>query len=227
MTLSLRVWVRDHVFAPYKKITAAGEIRSYLKSTGAPKLNIGAGGNRLKGWLNVDLFPPPNISYMNGARRWPFQDGTFRATLCEHVIEHVSKDVGRHFISEAFRTLQPGARFRIVTPDLAFFANAVLHGAPEAEAYLRFLETFTKSSCPVNWCDAINLNFYEHGHRYIYSPAELKKALLAAGFEDIVETRAGHHSDEIFFDVDGHTRLVGLVPNSIEAFALEARKPIP
>jgi predicted SAM-dependent methyltransferase len=162
---------------------------------------------------------------MNGARRWPFADGALHAVLCEHVIEHVPKKVGRFFVEEAFRTLKPGAKFRIVTPDLDFFASAVLRGAPEAEPYLRFLEGFTKASEPMNWCDAINLNFYEHGHCYIYTPGELRKALEAAGFVDIAQTRAGYHTDEIFRDVDGHTRLVGIVPNSIEAFALEGRKP--
>jgi SAM-dependent methyltransferase len=222
---SLHVWVRDNLSSRYKQVVAPGEIRSYLAASPAPKLNIGSGGNRLDGWLNVDLYPPPEVSYMNGAKRWPFPDGTFHASLCEHVIEHVSKDIGRHFISEAFRTLKPGTKFRIVTPDLDFFAGAVLRGAPEAESYLRFMGEFTKSAQPLNWCDAINLNFYEHGHCYIYTPGELCKALEAAGFVDIVQTRAGYHTDEIFRDVDGHTRLVGLVPNSIEAFALEGLKP--
>lgn len=222
---ALRVWVRDNLFTRYKMVSASGEIRRYFDRASSPKLNIGAGGNRLEGWLNVDLAPPPRVSYMNGARRWPFANETFHAVLCEHVIEHVPKTVGRHFIAEAFRTLKSGAKFRIVTPDLDFFANAVLHGAPEADAYLRFLEGFTKASEPMNWCDAINLNFYEHGHCYIYSPGELRAALEAAGFVDLVQTRAGYHHDEIFRDVDGHTRLVGLVPNSIEAFSLEGRKP--
>lgn len=222
---TVREWIRNSLFSRYKQVVATGEIRRYLAAASAPKLNIGSGGNRLKGWLNVDLYPPPNVSYMNGARRWPFADCTFHASLCEHVIEHVPKDVGRHFVSEAFRTLKPGSKFRIVTPDLDFFAGAVLRGASDAEPYLRFLEGFTKSAQSLNWCDAINLNFYEHGHCYIYTPGELRKALEAVGFVDIVESRAGYHSDEIFRDVDGHTRLVGLVPNSIEAFALEGRKP--
>jgi SAM-dependent methyltransferase len=223
--LSAREWVRNNVFSRYKQIVAPGEIHRYLADSAAPKLNIGSGGNRLPGWLNVDLFPAPKVSFMNGARRWPFADGTFHAVLCEHVIEHVPKATGRHFISEAFRTLKPGTKLRVVTPDLEFFAGAVRYGAPEAEPYLHFLSEFTKASQPLNWCDAINLNFYEHGHRYIYTPAELRKALAAEGFVDIVQMRAGNHTDEIFRDVDGHTRLVGLVVNSIEAFALEALKP--
>jgi SAM-dependent methyltransferase len=186
---SLRVWLRDNLFSRYKQAVAPGEIRSCLASSPASKLNIGAGGNHLDGWLNVDLFPPPEVSYMNGARRWPFADGTFHASLCEHVIEHVSKDVGRHFISEAFRTLKPGTKFRIVTPDLDFFAGAVLRGAPEADVYLRFLGEFTKSAQPLNWCDAINLNFYEHGHCYIYTPGELAEAAKAIVLETATRSR--------------------------------------
>jgi len=133
--------------------------------------------------------------------------------------------VWRYFISEAFRTLKAGTKFCIVTPVLDLFAGTVLRGAPEADVYPRFLGEFTNSAQPLNWCDAINLNFYEHCHCCIHTPGELSKALEAAGLVDIVQTRAGYHTDAIFRDVDGHTRLVGLVPSSIEAFALKGRKP--
>jgi predicted SAM-dependent methyltransferase len=224
MSPSFRVWVRNNLFVPYKTIVASGEIRRYLASTDEPKLNLGAGGNRLPGWLNVDLFPPPNTVYMNGARRWPFPNGTFHALFCEHMIEHVSKTAGRHVIREAFRTTRPGGKFRVVTPDLDFFAGAVLNGAPYADGYLRFIERFTKTEA-IDWCDAINFIFYEHGHRYIYSRAELKRELEAAGFVGMTELRAGHYDDPIFDGVDGHPALVGREPNAIEAFAIETRKP--
>lgn len=223
MKSSLRVWIRDHYFRRYKQLISSVEMRRYFAGTHEPKLNLGAGGNRLVGWLNVDYYPPPNVSYMDGTAPWPFPNEVFHAVHCEHMIEHVDKDAARTLLSEAFRTLKSGGKLRIVTPDLDFFARAALNGAPGSESYLRFVESFTNTT-GMNWCDAINAIFHEHDHRYIYTQAELIAALERTGFDDIRVMRAGDARDPLFKGADGHARLVGYGPNSIEAFAVEARK---
>ena len=50
--------------------------------------------------------------------------------------------------------------------------------------------------------------------------------MMSAGFVDIVVTRAGHPDAMVFADADGHGRLIGDLPNSLEAFGLEGRSPL-
>lgn len=221
---AFRLWIRDKLFAPYKRSISRQEIGRYLKEARRPRLNLGAGGNRLEGWLNTDLHPPPGVVYMNACAPWPVPDDTFEGVLCEHMIEHIPKRKGLGLLREAFRTARPGAKLRVVTPDLDFFARAVLEGAPDEESYLRFVGGFNKTPCET-WTDAINLIFYEHGHCYIYSRAELRSAIEASGFEITAETRGGFCDDPVFDGADGHAAIAGHGPNAIEAFALEARKP--
>jgi predicted SAM-dependent methyltransferase len=224
--LSLRAFVRDTLFSRAKRLTAKYEIARYLAQTAQPKLNIGAGGNRIPGWLNVDLHPPPGVTCMDASQRWPFEDGSLHAILCEHMIEHVSKPAGEHMLREMRRTLAPGGSARIITPDLNWFAARVLQPASQREhEYLQFVSGFMKRPS-TTWCDAINLCFYEHGHRYIWSIEELKAALVRAGFGELHVSRAAHPRQDVFRGVEGHPRLIGLDNDAMEAFAIEVTAPL-
>lgn len=222
-----RRWLRDTLFAPAKRLTAQYELQRYLRDNPEPKLNIGAGGNRIPGWLNVDLFPPPGVTHMDASLRWPFETGSIHAVLCEHMIEHVPKSLGEHILRETRRVLKPGGWLRVVTPDLNWFSSRILAPASQAEeAYLTYLSGFLGK--PVDsWCDAINLCFYEHGHQYIWSIEELKASLVRAGFSDFQITRAAMPVQDVFHGVEGHPRLVGVENDAIEAFAIEAMAPAP
>ena len=154
-------------------------------------------------------------------------DGTFEAILCEHMIEHIPKSAAIDLVGEMRRVLQPGGIARIVTPDLNWFSRRILDpvpaGAPD-EQYREFLRGWHHQA-DVSWCDAINLCFYEHGHRYIWSIEELRHAMEAAGFVDIVVTRAGRPAATVFAGAEGHPKLMGEQPNALEAFGIEGRAP--
>lgn len=225
--MSFRRAVRIHLYSRWKQLGQSEHIKRYLAANAARKINVGCGANILTGWFNADLYPRFGASFMDAGKPWPFADGAFEALLCEHMIEHVPKDLGRRLIAEAFRTLAPGGKARIVTPDVTSFSRMILFPAerPKGEAYLDVIREVFGPAEP-SWCDAINYCFYEHGHRYIYSPEELRAELEAAGFRDIVETRAGEPSDALFEGVEGHVRVIGAAPDAFEAFGLEAVKPL-
>lgn len=223
---SLRSWIKHGLFVPSKKLTARREISRYLARTPAPRLNIGAGGNRVRGWLNLDLSPSPGVSFMDASRKWPFGDASIDAILCEHMIEHVSKSLGTHLLREARRTLKPGGWLRVVSPDLDWLARRILEPAtPSDERYLQFINGFFDRRA-TSWCDAINLCFYEHGHRYIWSIDELRSELKRAGFSELTVTRAAFPTHPVFRGAEGHPRLIGAENDAIEAFAIEAMAPI-
>lgn len=205
-----------------KRATARREIHRYLNSHSPKMINIGAQTNAPHGWLNVDLLPFPGITFMNATKRWPLPDECVDAILCEHMIEHVTKEQGQFVLMEAYRVAKKGAPIRIVTPDLRSFAKLALDPTePEAEIYVRFIQGRFPHMSPH---DIVNNNFYGYGHRYIYSSDELAKALRNVGFDDIKESRGGFPNNPIFADVEGHPRIVGVKPNAFEAFALEAVK---
>lgn len=228
--MSLRSFVRSKVkrsFVTGKRVVSGHEIARYLNSTTTPRLNIGAGGNRVSGWLNLDLEPAPGVVFMDASERWPFADGSIDAIMCEHMIEHLPKEVGLHLLREMRRTLRPGGWLRVVTPDLTWLASRILTPAATTDGeadYLNFINGFMKRS-KTTWCDAVNLCFYEHGHRYIWSIDELKAEIAGYGFCDLIVTRAAAPHHELFRGVEGHPRLIGEAIDALEAFAVEARAP--
>jgi predicted SAM-dependent methyltransferase len=219
-------WIRLKVYAPLRRIGSRREIARYIAGSQHRRINLGCGKNFPEGWLNVDLFPHFGATYMNAAAAWPVPEGTFEACLCEHVIEHVPKPVGRAALRQAYRALAPGGVIRLVTPNMQFFAELILgkRTRDDEALYSDGLEKLLGVNAPSR-CDMVNMIFYEHGHRYIFSPDELSEMLSSAGFVDLVRTRAGEPHDPIFAGTEGHANVVDHAYNAMEAFAIEGRKP--
>jgi predicted SAM-dependent methyltransferase len=210
----------------YGRWAQSAQIDSYLHSAEKPRLNIGCGANVLAGWMNVDLEGGRHGSiFMDATRAWPLPEGAFDAVLCEHMIEHISKEQGRHLVVEAFRVLKPGGHVRVVTPDLTSMAQLVLE--PQRQSFAEYLEFVARihGKPRISTADALNYIFYDYGHRYIYTADELKSHLDAAGFRQVRETRAGHPHGDVFEGAEGHAAFMGLQNDATEAFALEAEKP--
>ena len=210
----------------YGRVTQTAQIARYFRQFKQPRLNVGCGHNVLHGWLNVDLQGGRHGTvFMDATRRWPLDENSFDAILCEHTIEHMSKDAGAHLLAEAFRVLRPGGQIRVVTPDLGAMARLILDpSGSECRQYLRFVAGFHGKE-EISICDALNYLFYSYGHKYIYTVDELAQRVRLAGFENVVETRAGHPLHETFHGVEGHPNFMGLENDAFEAFALEAAKP--
>jgi predicted SAM-dependent methyltransferase len=207
-----------------KRYRAPSDISKYLSSHAERKLNIGCGGNILRGWLNVDFEPSPGAVYLDARNDWPLAAGAFDAALSEHMIEHISKADGAEMLAKIFRVLKPGGVVRVVTPDLAFIAELITSDSEDGRRYLATIGSLQGSA--LTKCDAVNLLFRGYGHVYLYSASELSDAARRAGFVDIVETRAGQPLDPIFSRAEGHGGVIGEDINALEAFAIEARKPL-
>jgi len=213
------------IYSYIKSVSAPFEIAEYLRSAKSPKLNLGCGQNIIAGWLNVDIQAMPRATKLDIARSWPFNQNTFDAILCEHSIEHVSKGAGIELLASSFHVLRPGAYLRVITPDLEWIASKAANSSsgPDDE-YLAFLSGLLNKSIK-SWHDAINVTFYEYGHKYIWSTGELCKVLEHAGFVDLVVGRAAEWKQDIFEGVEGHLKIAGPKLGPLEAFSIEARKP--
>jgi len=77
-------------------------------------LYIGGAGNRVEGYVNVDLFSLPGVDVAADAEQLPFAAGVFQRVECDAVLEHV-RDPER-VMREIERVLAPGGFVHLVTP---------------------------------------------------------------------------------------------------------------
>lgn len=210
----------------YGPLAASSQIKAFLAGPGPHRLNLGCGHNALAGWLNVDLEGGRHgTTYMDALRPYPLPDNALDAILCEHLIEHLPSEGGRFLLSEAYRVLKPNGAIRIVTPDLESLARMCVQEPSAAERrYLDFVAKLHGEDA-IEPSDALNIIFYDYGHRHIYTAARLRKAMAAVGFVEITDSRAAHPQREIFVGAEGHPGFMGAENDATEAFALEGVKP--
>jgi SAM-dependent methyltransferase len=189
------------------------------------KLQLGCGTNLLPGWLNTDVTPIAGATLLDFTKPLPFPDSSITAIFCEHTIEHITKPDTERVLTEIFRVLKRGGHLRVVTPSLENFCRFVLEPKSEAATkYLDFIRSYTKDQ-NASVSDAINLIFYGHGHRHIYSIIELGQMLGAVGFAPVLGMASGSYHFPVFNGVDGHDKVVGAGVSALEAMAVEAAKP--
>jgi predicted SAM-dependent methyltransferase len=82
-------------------------------------VNLGCGSTFHQGWINFDLNPTERgVRHADLSKGIPLEENSCDAVYHAHVLEHLSKDQGRRFLSECFRVLKPGGLLRVVVPDL-------------------------------------------------------------------------------------------------------------
>lgn len=77
-------------------------------------LNVGSGGSRAEGCVNLDLRPMPGVDVAADAARLPFADGVFQLIECDAVLEHVPHP--ERVMAELLRVLKVGGHLHLVTP---------------------------------------------------------------------------------------------------------------
>jgi SAM-dependent methyltransferase len=77
-------------------------------------LYIGGAGNRVPGYVNLDLFSAPGVNVQANAEQLPFPADVFTRVECDAVLEHV-RDPNR-VMGEIQRVLVPGGYAHLVTP---------------------------------------------------------------------------------------------------------------
>jgi len=195
------------------------QIDRYLAAHPERKLQLGAGGHPVEGWLNTDLHDygrPTELVYLDVRKPFPLPDASFDFVYSEHMLEHLTYDEGQRCLRESLRVLRPGGTIRIATPSLERIAG--LYDAGDLEArYVRWaVETLDPEvDAPLPGV-VVNNFFHSWGHRFIYDPQTLRHALRQAGFVDIEERPVGeleHHLAE--------------APefNEYETVVLEGRRP--
>ena len=77
-------------------------------------LYIGGAGNRVPGYVNVDLVGLPGVTVVGNAEALPFASHRFTRVECDAVLEHVEQP--DRVIAEIDRCLEPGGLAHFVVP---------------------------------------------------------------------------------------------------------------
>ena len=226
----IAVLLRDRYRVAMWTLGRSSAIRRYLGSHSIRKLQVGAGGNILDGWLNTDVYPSvPGVMYINAAKPFPLRDCTLDYIFSEHQIEHLTYDEGLFMLRECWRVLKPGGRMRIATPDLE--AMVGLYASNKSDLQQRYIkwmiERYVAETGIYHECFVINNAFLNLGHRFIYDRTTLETALNKARFVDITHHKPGESGDSVFRGIEVHGKLIGDEDiNRFETMALEAKRPM-
>lgn len=227
LSRAARRHTRRHARRTVHAVRPPAAVGAYLASHPVARLNVGAGGALLDGWLNTDRDPGPGAVYLDVTRRFPLPDASVQRVLVEHVIEHVPLEAGRHMLRECSRVLAPGGRVRVSTPDLERIAALRTGGAdPAAQRYVAWAaQAFCADQRGNPAALVVNNAFRNWGHAFLYDEETLRTALADAGFVDVRRLPYAQTQDEHFAGAEGagideHGRAM----RAFETLALEARR---
>jgi predicted SAM-dependent methyltransferase len=158
------------------------------------RLHVGSGPVELSGWTNVDIVPYPGVHVVCDVRAGlPFK--SVELMFAEHFIEHLRLADGLRFLRECRRTLAPDGTLRLSTPNLDWVW--LTHYKPPSEL---------TADEELFGCLEINRAFHGWGHQFLYNRHTLTRALLCAGFGNVVERAYGESAIPELRGLERHER---------------------
>jgi predicted SAM-dependent methyltransferase len=148
------------------------------------RINLGSGSDVKAGYLNIDLFPGPELT-LDLRRGLPFESDCCEFILAEHFFEHLNypEEIIK-VLTECYRVLKPGGTLRFSVPDTEWPLKSYAEGPNTS---------YFKECAKLNWhptdCETmmehINYHFRQMGeHLFAYDFETAKKALNKAGFKN-------------------------------------------
>lgn len=215
----------------YAKTMQRTLLDAYLRDHSVVKIGIGAGGSRRDGWLSTDYDPPArDIVFLDATKPFPLADNSVDYFVAEHMIEHIPLADGLFMLRECLRTLKPGGKIRIATPDIRRYQN-FLNGRVNGDAgrYVRWSnETFggpLEKSLADSGIVTFNRVVREWGHQFLYDPETLIEILTRAGFTNIVSREVGESDDPHLQNIELRAGGEFDFANTFETMIFEASKP--
>ncbi len=202
-------------------------MNNYFEANNVVKLNIGCGKNILEGWLNSDYYPQSEkILHLDATVQFPFEDDKLDYIFSEHTIEHLTYHQGLKMLQECHRTLKPGGKLRISTPDLSFLIELYVNEkSVSTSAYLQWAKEMFLETAPCFEEVFIINNFVRAwGHKFIYDGRLLRYSLEQAGFEEIVACNLNESSDGELRNLE-HTARMPAEFLKMESIIFEGMKP--
>lgn len=170
--------VRLYSLLPFQR----HKLRRLYSNNEPIKLIFGCGDTSYRDWLGVDCFFSDKVEFVLDLRRkLPFESGSVDLCYSEHFIEHLwQKELMTH-LSEVFRILKPGGRYRVVVPAALRFVERY---AANDSAF--FALAFPWAQRPM---DAVrDIIYFAGDHRNVFDFDELAYLAKQVGFSIIRES---------------------------------------
>lgn len=141
-------------------------------------VHLGAGGHRLRGWINVDLVRDGVDLLADVSAALPFRSDSVDLLHSEDLLEHVDLEAGKRLLAECHRVLRPGGVMRLLTPDLRAIVQHVY--VDRNARHLAWCNTHLQADGPA---EALNMHLRMNGeHRFVYDEEMLTALLQSRGF---------------------------------------------
>lgn len=116
-------WWLGPVYGPLKSsllksLCRTGTLTRFCPQFTPVKLHLGCGEKYLEGYLNIDLFNKTADIHADCCELSFLKDASVTHILCEHVLEHLSRDQGWKALKEWARVLALGGELELEVPDL-------------------------------------------------------------------------------------------------------------
>jgi SAM-dependent methyltransferase len=177
-------------------------------------------GTLLRRQLNV-IFPD-TIAFGDITKGLPgIAANSCDGVYCSHVLEHLALDDFRTALRNTYLMLRPGGIFRLVVPDLEFYArNYVAHldaGNPEASLVFGRDTLLGEEVRPRGLRGLMEAFVGNSHHRWMWDYPSLAHELAQVGFTSIRRAAFNDSTDPMFRDVEEASRFENCL-------AIECRK---
>lgn len=157
-------------------------INNLLKGSDPIKLELGAGGRSMDGWISVDMNDNCALN-LDLAAPIPFPDNSVNMIYSSHVLEHFNYTELIKLLEQCQRILKPGGTFSASVPNARIYLNA--YHNPEdfnPEIYCRHKQAYNYNSK----IDYVNYMAYMDGHhKYMFDEENIIVILNKAGFKNV------------------------------------------
>ena len=219
--------------AGWRRLSTAGSLISgYLHNHAVAKLQIGAGGAKgFDDWLNTDIDPAPGEAYLDVTKPFPIPDKSLSYIFAEQLFEHLSYRDGLSMLRECHRTLKPGGKIRLATPNLLKYIQLFRDAKDdEMREYLKaktamdyYPEPLPQTISPE--CVVLNYEMRSWGHQFVYDPPTFRESLERAGFQSIQEFAPGESDDPALQGLEIRHKAALHRMNDYETMVFQAVRP--
>lgn len=135
------------------------------------KLNLGCGGDKKQGYVNIDIRKEvkPDMVLDLEKTPYPFDDNSIDEILAKDVIEHFSFRNVERVVKEWHRILKPGGKLVIQTPDFDVIVDLIRKGE-------------IKGWWQISYWLYGGQDYPENTHKLIFTKEEIRKFLESLGF---------------------------------------------
>lgn len=197
-------------------------------------VQYGCGLSAPQNWLNFDVSPtlrlqklpfvgklispllnvqfPKNVKYGDIIKGLPIKDNSVDGIYCSHTLEHLSLDDLRVALKNTMKVMKPGSIFRMVLPDLEFYAKKYVEslnsGNAAASHDFMFDTMLGIKSRSKGIRELLSNSLGNSHHLWMWDYLSLSNELRDLGFKEIRRCNFGDCKDKIFNFVEDEGRFI-------------------